>query len=320
MKSKKITNALSGLSALIGLALLVVLFAILTKGASLTMLNIKTVINQSIILMISSLGLYFIMTMDMMNLSTGGIICICCYVLAKVGKINIFLGIVCMLAAGMAVGLFTGISVAILKVPSFLASLCVSYIIEGLIIQLIASQAETIPFALYDCDDFSFKFPLLLVIILVCWVISTRCKFGHQIRMIGSQELAAIYTGIDVNRTKILAYVLCGLLCSIAGFLTAIRSGAASVQSGQGMMFNTMIALVLGGFPVGGGAKANISAPIIGSIMLQVLTNGLAILNVTTTVQEAIKGVVFLCIIVVMSSKTNFAGLLKKKGASAKAA
>lgn len=313
MKSKKLTRVFSQLSSLIGLILLVALFAILTKGTSLTMLNIKTVIGQSIILMISSVGVYFIMSMGMMNLSTGGIICICCYVLAKVGKINIPLGILCMIATGTFIGFLTGVSVAILKVPSFLATLCVSYIIDGLIIQLIASQAESIPFALYDMDDFSFKLPLLIVVLAVCWLISTRTKFGHHVRMVGSQEQAAIYTGISVNKVKIIAFVLCGILCSIAGFLTAVRSGTASVQSGQGMMFNTMITLVLGGFPVGGGTKSNISAPIIGSFMLQVLTNGLAILNVSTTIQEAIKGVVFLAIIIIMTNKGNIAGLFQSK-------
>lgn len=318
MKNKKFSKVLAKLSSLISLIALIAFFAVATKGASLTMLNIKTVINQSIILMISSAGVYFIMTMGMMNLSTGGIICICCYVLAKVGNVNIPLGIVCMVATGAFVGLLTGVSVAVLKVPSFLTSLCVSYIIDGLIIQLIASQAETIPFVLYDYDDFLFKFPLLIVVMVVCWILSARTKFGNNARMIGSQEQAAIYTGINVNRMKIMAFVLCGILCSIAGFLTAVRSGTASVQSGQGMMFNTMIALVLGGFPVNGGAKSNISAPIIGSFMLQVLTNGLAILNVTTTVQEAIKGTVFLVIIILMTKKPAFMSLFQRKTVAAK--
>lgn len=313
MKIRKGSKLLSILAPFVGLILIIVFFAIATKGVSIKMNNIKTVLEQSIILIIASTGVFFVMSLGMMDLSVGGIICLCCYVFAKVCKINVFLGLVCGLLAGVLVGLFNGFVTTKLKAPSFLATLCTSYIISGLMVQLIASQAVTVPFVLYVFDEFTYKFILLVVILAVCYLLFRHTKFGHNIRMIGSQELAATFTGIKVNKIKCISYALCGLLAAIAAFLTAIRSGTAAVTTGSDMMFNSMIALTLGGFPMGGGSKSNISAPIIGGLMLSALNNGLVIMGVASQVQQIIKGGLFILIVIVAAEGGRLKEIFTKR-------
>ena len=316
MKKHTIQKILPWLAPFIGLILIELLFAILTKGVSVQMRNLKTVVDQSFILIIISTGVFFVMTLGMMDLSVGGIVCLCCYVYAKVCQVNIFLGIIAGLCTGVLIGGFNGFVVTKLKAQSFLATLCTSYIISGLMVQLISSQAVTVPFALYVCDEFIYKLILLVVIFAVCYMLYRHTKFGHYVRMIGVQELAATFTGIKVGEVKMLAYLLCGFLAAIVAFLTAIRGGTVAVTTGSDLMFNSMIALTLGGFPMGGGAKAKISAPVIGGLMLSALNNGLVIMGVTSQTQQVIKGAIFIVIVVIAAEGEKLKGILGNKKAA----
>ncbi len=305
MKKTYLKKAGSFLMQFAGLAFLMAVFAIASGGASLSARNMRLILEQSIILIFASTGLMFVMTMGMMDLSVGAGIGMCCLVIAKVCSVNIPLGLVCGLLTGLLIGLINGWLTATLKIGSFLATLCMRYILTGLLVQFISKEAVTVPFALYAADKFSYKLIGLVVCLVLAGFLFDNTPFGSKVRMIGSNENAAFYTGIHVTRVKIICYVLCGFFVSVAAFLTAIRTGTAAVNTGSDMMFNAMIALVMGGFPAGGGSKVRFSAPIIGGIMLQVLSNGLTILGMNATLQQFLKGGLFLVIVILVSQREN---------------
>ena len=128
ISKEKIFEAVKPYLALI---ILILVFAIGTKGQSLTTKNIKIVMEQSMALMLASTGVFFVMTTGMMDLSISGVVCVCCFILAKIGEINPVLGVVMMLVTGLLLGLFNGVITSVLKVPSFLATLCTAYICTG---------------------------------------------------------------------------------------------------------------------------------------------------------------------------------------------
>lgn len=285
----------------VGLILLVVLFAVATQGTSLQMKNLKTVMEQSLALMLATIGVFFVMTTGMMDLSVSGIVCSCCYVLAKAGTVNLVLGIVLMILTGLLLGLFNGVVTSVLKVPSFLATLCTSYICTGVMTCLIAASPAIIPFELYAVNSFTFKIIMVIVLALFAFVIFRFRPFGHYVRLIGCNETAANYSAINTAKTRILCYVIDGGFASCAAFLIGIRAGTAALTSGADLMFNVMVALTLGGFSFVGGANARLSAAIVGSFTTYVLSNGMLLVGVNTTTMQLIKGTLFLLIIFLTS-------------------
>ena len=287
----------------VGLIFLTVVLTILTGGDVIAPGNLKLVMEQSIIMILSSAGLVFVMSMGMLDLSVGANICICCYMIAKVSQINLVLGLIAGLATGLLVGFINGILTGKYKIMSFLVTLCTRYIINGLMVPLIAKEAVTVPFSLYKFDTFEFKIILLVVVLGIAGFVYSYTPFGNRVRMIGSNETAAVYSCVEVNKIKIICYMICGFMGAIAAYLTAIRTGTAALNTGSDMMFNSLIALVMGGFPAKGGSKARFSACIIGSLVMAILTNGLTILGMNATVQQFLKGGIFLIIIGLLSEK-----------------
>ena len=287
----------------LGLVLLILFFAIATKGQSITPRNLKLILEQSIMLMLVSTGVFFVMSLGCMDFSVGANLAFSCYVMAKVCTINIPLGLIMTLLTGLVVGLWNGVIHSKLKLPSFLVTLSTMYILNGVVIQLTASEPVPVPLVLYKLDEFAFKIPLLLIVLVFAYYLFTYTKFGSNCRMIGAGEKAAMYSGVNVDKVKIIAFCIAGMFASFAGFINGIRTGAASATAGSDMPFNVIIALVIGGLPSGGGAKSRFSAPIIGSIIISVLSNGLVLINVPPIIQDLIKGVIFIVLIVVIAQK-----------------
>lgn len=285
----------------LALVILIIVFAIGTQGQSLSSKNIKIVIEQSMALMLASTGVFFVMTTGMMDLSISGVVCVCCFILAKIGSINPVLGVVLMFVTGILLGLFNGIITSVLKVPSFLATLCTAYICTGLMTHFIASSAAIVPISLYAYNTFEFKLPVLIVLLVLVAILYYLKPFGHYVRMIGSNETAAHFSAIKVTKIKVLCFVINGALAAVAAFLIGVRAGTAALSTGSDLMFNVMVALTLGGFPFGGGGKAKLSAPIIGSFTTYVLSNGMLLMGVSSTAMSLIKGGLFLGIVFLTS-------------------
>ncbi len=300
MKNSK-NNFWEILKPFVGLLLLVVMFAVFTKGQSLSAKNLRILTEQSLALILAATGVFFVMTLGFMDLSISGVVCISCYVMAKVCKINVPLGLILTLATGMGIGLFNGVVTSVLKVPSFLATLCTAYICTGIMTHLVASAAAVVPFQLYVYNTFEFKVPMVCIIVLLAVILFRFRPFGHYVRMIGSNENAAHFSAIPVTQVKILCFVIDGACAACAAFLLGIRSGTAALNTGSDLMFNVMVALTLGGFPFTGGAGARLSSAVAGSFATYVLSNGMLLMGVSTTAMQLIKGGLFLLIILLTS-------------------
>ena len=300
------------LKPFIGLILLMVIFSVATGGLSLQPKNLKTVMEQSMALMLATIGVFFVMTMGMMDLSISGVVCTCCYVMAKMCSVNIALGLVLTLATGLLLGLFNGVVTSVLKVPSFLATLCTAYICNGVMTSLIASNPAVIPFELYAVNTFAFKLPMVALLAAFAFVLFRFRPFGNYVRLIGCNETAANYSAINTVRVRVLCYVIDGGFAACAAFLIGIRAGTAALTSGADLMFNVMVALTLGGFSFVGGAGARISAAIIGSFTTYILSNGMLLMGVNTTTMQLVKGGLFLAIILLTSG--TFKTLIERVG------
>ena len=289
----------------LGVIVVVALFAIFSSGKSLDLNNIKLIFEQSIMIMIASVGVLFVMTIGGLDFSQGSILGITCIVAATVSKSSIILSIVLTLLTGLIIGLCNGLLNAKLKIPSFIVTICTMFIFRGLTVYLTRKEAIQVPFKLYDFDRLEIKIAVLLIILLSGYFVYKHTKFGRACRAIGAGERAAAFSGIKVDQIKIIAFSIAGVLAGAAAYLNIIRVGTATANTGQLLETNVLIALVLGGLPVSGGARSKFSSVVLGSIILAILSNGLVMIGVDTVLQQLIKGLIFLVVVAVTVDRKN---------------
>ena len=119
-------------------------------------------------------------------------------------------------------------------------------------------------------------------------------RIGNDVKAIGSGETAARFSGVKTDRVKFLVFVAAGALTGIAAFVNVIKVGSITATAGSQLETQILIALVLGGLPITGGAKVRFSNIIVGTLMYTVLNNGLVMLGYETQTQQLIKGIIFL--------------------------
>lgn len=115
--------------------------------------------------------------------------------------------------------------------------------------------------------------------------------FGREVRAIGGGERIALLSGIQVDRTKVLIFVLSGLLCGMAGLLQGARAMAATAQLGEGLELDAIAAVVVGGTPLTGGV-GSIQGTILGALIITILSNGMNIIGLDPYFQNIVKGLV----------------------------
>ncbi len=231
------------------------------------------------------------------------------------------------LAMGAGVGLINGLLIVKMKVPDLLATLGMMFLLVGL--QRIPTEGNSISTGMALADGssatgtFSAAFlmlgryrigdlvPLsvvfLLVIALLVWLFLEFTRHGRLMYAIGSNAQAAALAGVNVNRYKIMAYMISGTLASVGGILLAARLGRGDVASGNNLLLDAVAAALIG-FAVLGASKPNAFGTAIGALFVGILLQGLTMLNAPYYTQDFIKGAVLVVALVftfALSGKTG---------------
>ncbi|MDY5082684.1 MAG: ABC transporter permease [Candidatus Limivicinus sp.] len=311
-KIKKIKN--SGAGELLGVfGALVALFLLLsllpqTSSKFLTSNNLFNVARQITVNIILCCGLTMAILIGGIDLSVGSIIAITgCLVSGLItnNEMPVGLAIIISLIVGVIFGALNGLVISLTNIPPFIVTLATMDIGRGIV-------------RLYtDCDTILVKNPVfsfigkgklwdvvpiqviyIIVICAIAWFVLNRTKFGRHIYAVGDNELAAVYTGINVKKTKFFVYVLVGLFAAIAGILTAARTGSGLFSAGEGYEMDAIAAVVLGGTSMTGGV-GRLSGSILGAIIIGILSNGMNLLGFNSSWQYIIKGIVLLIAVLI---------------------
>jgi ribose/xylose/arabinose/galactoside ABC-type transport system permease subunit len=139
---------------------------------------------------------------------------------------------------------------------------------------------------------------IMLVFAVVAWFITTRTPFGRHVYAIGGNERAAELSGVRVNRTKVLVYMISGFCAAFVGLIIASQLVAAHPATGQTFELNAIAAVVLGGTSLAGG-RGSIGGTLIGAFVIGILGDGLVMSNVSSFWQMVIKGAVIVLAVVI---------------------
>lgn len=230
-------------------------------------------------------------------------------------EMSAFAAVIACLVMGAFVGLVNGLLIVKMKVPDLLATLGMMFLLIGL--QRIPTEGRSISTGMTLPDGttaegtFSNAFlwigrhrfdmvledlvpvpvVLFLVIGVLVWVFLELTRHGRLMYAIGSNERAAALAGTNVNRYKILAYMISGVLASVGGILLAARLGRGDIASGNNLLLDSVAAALIG-FAVLGAAKPNAFGTAIGALFVGILLQGLTMMNAPYYTQDFVKGAV----------------------------
>lgn len=202
----------------------------------------------------------------------------------------------------VGVGLLHGFLTAKLKLQPFIVTLSTMLFFRGMSRGLVNDNALGLPEgyagfkALVEGHVLGVPVPLLLMagLAAICAFYLHTTKFGVYLFAIGRNEQAAAYSGVNVNAMKTSSYVICSVMCGVAGILYAIYSNSVQPASaGQAYELYAIAAAVVGGCSLRGG-EGTVLGIIIGAAVLKTLTNAINLLGINTVWELSVIGVVIL--------------------------
>ena len=196
-------------------------------------------------------------------------------------------------------GLINGIVISYLNVPAFIGTLGMQLMVYG--ICLVYTDAT--PIGGYRNDytfvatgsflGIPFLFWIALVVGLIMWFLYNMTPHGKYMYAIGGNEQAAEVSGVNVKKTKIIIYVMAGVLYALAGFLLGAKAGGTSVNMGQGYELEAIAACTIGGVSVNGGI-GRVSGVLIGVLVFELLKSAMQFLGIETNYQYIVQGIVII--------------------------
>lgn len=275
--------------------------------------NIMVGIRQAVYTAIVGFAMTFVISLGGIDLSVGSTVGISGMVLAAMvlNGYNIYLALVVVILLGAFIGAINGFLVTKLRMAYFIATLGTMSILRG----LIYVYTEGIPLYGLKFPEIQFfgqgyvgpiPVPIIITVLLLllsCYLFY-KTKFGRYTVSIGSNEDAAKLVGINVDKIKIMVFILSGVFCSIAGIILASRSEAAIPTAGNAYEMDAIAATVIGGTSMSGG-KGNMMGTALGAILMATIKNGLSLLNVNTFWHQVVIGLFILFAVALDSFATK---------------
>lgn len=289
-----------------GLLLIIAAMCVAMSFASqyfLTWDNLRAMLLSFAIEGIVVVGMTVLLIVGGIDLSVGSVVCLAMVITGKLFLLgwDPWSASLAAIAASAVVGALIGGCVTRIGLSHFIASLAFMVIVRGLCLAF----TQGTPQSLYSLPpEFKFigqgsVFGIPVVIIIFVFIVAAsdfvlrRSVLMRKVFYTGSNEKAALYSGIRVNRVKFWVTVLCSALAGVAGVVYTARFGAATPTFGVGMELNVIAAAVIGGASLKGGSGTVLGA-VLGLALLSVVTSSLILLDVSVYWQDVIKGLILL--------------------------
>lgn len=326
-KSGSITKLMGSYSFVLIFLGIFLAYLFINHGAT-TWSGVMNILRHSAVVGILAFGMGMVIITGGIDLSVGSM-------LALVGGLTVvvfnntnslILTLLFALACGAACGLVNGLFIGVAKMPAFIVTLATMLIYRSI------SQyyLRTLKLSIYNMEGTLSTYEtiygfgqakiatvpvvgiVLLLITAAMVYVSTMTKFGKQVYAIGSNERAAHLAGINVTRTRVLVYVITGLLAGIASFLLLAMNGSVDPATvGKSYEMYAIAAVVIGGISMSGG-KGKLLGVLFGAMSYTIIDKIIASLGVDALINDTIKGSILLVAVLIQMVVPAVRSKLKK--------
>ena len=284
-------------NALIPLLAMMVIVYLINKNF-LTGPNLISMANLAPFVAICCLGNALVIMTGSSDVSVGktsGLACVMFAWAIKICGLPSWAAVIIGIATGALCGWLNGTIIFDFNLPHFIVTLGMSYVIGALRFLVVNAYPFTDlgedleAFAAFKIGPFHMWFYICVILYIVVAILLAKTTIGRQIKAVGDNPEVASLSGINVNKVKKTAYILCGLIVAVAGVLTAIRYDYGNPYTGNGWEFKCMAACAIGGVSLTGGRGSGICI-FIGVLTMVILDNAIVMAGISTYLQTTAIG------------------------------
>ncbi|MEM9549988.1 MAG: ABC transporter permease [Pseudomonadota bacterium] len=214
------------------------------------------------------------------------------------------------LIVGALIGFLNGLVHVKLRIPSFMASLAMGFVGTGFALLLTGGDRIRIEDELFRSllTVRWFNFPIMcyvaLAFVLIAWFIQSRTTLGRNFYAVGGGEELAHASGLDVNRVRIMGFILAGVFYAVGALLAVGRIGIAETATGNNFMFVSITAVVVGGTALWGGI-GGVWNTLVGVLIVNVINNGMVVIGLPGYVQQGVLGILVIVAVVLSTDRKS---------------
>ena len=286
--------------------LLLCVFTAIRNPNFLSKSNIADTLNYISLDFVIAVGMTFTIIGGGMDLSVGSTVALGGYItgMALIQGIPVIISVLLGILVGAVIGLANGLIIVTFKIPPFITTLGMMNIVKG-IVNVLSEGRPLFPFpdtfnAIAQTRLWGFPVPIFIAfaLLILSAFILRNTSFGRSVMAVGGNEAAANTSGIDVNRVKVITYVVTATLAAFSGILLASKSGTATPGAGDGYEMNIIAAVIIGGTSLSGGSGSVISSAI-GCALIKVMNNAMVILAINTYWQNIVIGAIIIVAVII---------------------
>ena len=266
--------------------------------------NISNLLRQGSMTAILAVGQTFVIITAGIDLSVGAVVGFASVILAWLlaAGLPVWLAIILTLLMGVAIGSFHAFGIVRMGLPAFIITLATLTSLRG--IGLLITNGSTISisneaftnFARADFLGVPSLFWMVIVVAVPAYIFLHLSRWGRYLFAVGSNSEAARLSGVNVNRTIYVAYILSSTCAAFVGILLASRIGIGNATQAEGWELQAIASSVIGGTSLFG-AVGSVQGPLLGAFILATINNGANLMNVNSFWQRIITGALIILIV-----------------------
>lgn len=295
---KKSTIDLTKLLPPVAVMALLIVFS-LRNPQFLSLYNIGNILDFANTYFIAGIGLTFVILIGSIDLSIGAMISLDTIIFIIMINAIGFWAYPIIIAIGIALGMFNGVILMRLKIPSFIVTLGTAGIFMSLAlifsgagpIGLVPKQLHTLSFLTARLGPFTVNHLLGMILFIVFQIVQSKTFFGKTVYAVGNSEVTTKLSGLPIARTKIISFAISGLCTALASIVIVSIMLSAAPATGPPYMLLVIATVVVGGTALSGGL-GGVFNTLLGSFLLSILGNGMNVIGINIYYQQIIHGAI----------------------------
>lgn len=309
-------NTMIKWAPLLVLLFLIVFFAIM-EPRFLTIRNFARILIAASPTLMVAIGVTFIIIMGSIDLSMEGAVSVCavsfafCFMwlggtLASLAWVALPFAMI----VGAIFGFVNGLIHVKLKIPSFMASLAVGFVGTGLAMVMTGGDRIRIEDELFRSllTERILNFPIMVyvagIFLLIAWFIQSHTTLGRNFYAVGGGEELAQSSGLNVDRVRLMGFMLAGTFFAVGALLAVGRIGIAETATGNNFMFLSITAVVVGGSALWGGI-GGVWNTLIGVLIVFVIGNGMVVIGLPGYFQDGVLGILVILAVILSTDRRS---------------
>lgn len=280
------------------------------SSSFLTERNIPNLLGQTVPLIIVTCGLFIAIIAGQIDLSVAALVKLTAVLVSGIadGDVAKFMAAVALVyGIGLLVGVINSLLVVVLKVPSFIATLAMFSVLEGLVLAYTVKGVGSVPTMMVDffynrIGPFPYAFVAVVIFVALLFIWFRVSRLAMRLYAVGGDPEVARRSGVNAGPVISWSLVLCSLFAVTAGVAQVSRAGVGAPTTGEGLELAAITAIIIGGASLMGGRGKLIGA-LGGAVLLVLIDNSLNMIGVSQYSQGLFRGAIIVLAIALFVTK-----------------